>query len=287
MGQPVFLVRNLFSTRVYPLHVLAASAASGAGEIAGGELIRAADACRDPFDFWTNETANTEVRGKVACDRSRSADMFVLDRGHNLAGKQVVLECSDDDFASPSQTQVVFDVVLPTVTATGDLDDALGVRTEEGAWVKRFPVRAARYWRVRIPAMGASLKPQVVGIWLDLSWSPALLDTPTSPDAHRLGGQEATSQHGWTFRSGLWARREGEVSMRLTSSFDYDQARDTILHQFGLNRPMWIVHDEEQADRALLALPVLGTLEVEQKSRGWFYGQARFSFVEHGPREIA
>lgn len=284
MGQPVFLVRNLFSRRIYPLHTLAASAASGAGEIVGNEFARLATANRDPLDFWTNETANTEVRGQVTCDRARSADMLVIDRGHNLAGEQVVLECSDDNFASPAQT--VLDITLPTVTSTGDLDDALGVRSEEGAWLKRFPVRAARYWRLRIPAMGATLKPQIVNAWLDLSWSPTLLDTPTAPDAHELGADEGRTTTGWVSRSGIWVRRRGRVSMRLLSTFEYDLARDLIQYQFGLNRPMWIVHDEEQADRAVLAVPVLGTIEIEHRSRDWFYGRVAFEWVEHQPKEV-
>jgi hypothetical protein len=285
MGQPVFLVRNLFSRRIYPLHILAATAASGAGEIAGNEFARIGDACRDPFDYWTNETANTEVRGAVTCDRSRSADTCVIDRGHNLAGKQVIGEVADvSDFSS---AQVAFDCVLPTVTATGDIDDALGVRTEEGAWIKRFPMRSGKYWRVRIPAMGASLKPQVVNIWLDLAWSPALLDTPIAPDSHEIGGSASVTQSGWEIRSGVWVRRKGRVSMRLMLPLDYSVARDQIQYQFGLNRPMWIIHDEEQADRAVLALPRLGTIEIEQRGRNWFYPRVDFEWTEHSAKEAA
>lgn len=278
MGQPVFLVRNFFSRRIYPLHTLVANE-----EQSGNELARAANANRDPLDFWTTLTPNVEATAKVVCDRLRAADLFVLDRGHNLAGKQVVLEASDDDFASPAQT--VFDLVLPSVSATGDLDDPLGVRTEEGAWLRRFPVRAAKAWRLRVPALGAGQRPQVVNMWLDLSWSPATLDTPIAPDAHELGAQEATTQTGWLVRSDVWVRRRGRLSLRLPSPFDYELARDHLQLQFGLNRPMWIVHDEEQADRAVLALPRLGTIEIEEKGAGWFYPRATFEWLEHEAKE--
>jgi len=285
MGQPVFLVRNFFSRRIYPLHILAASAASGAGEIVGNEFGRIGDACRDPFDYWTNETANTEVRGVVTCDRSRSADMLAIDRAHNLAGKQVLCEVADvSDFSS---LQVACDCTLPTVTGTGDLDDLNGIRTEEGAWLKRFPVRSGKYWRLRIPAMGASLKPQIVNAWLDLSWSPTLLDTPLAPDSHEIGGQASTTQSGWEIRSGIWVRRMGHVGMRLLVPSDYELARDQIQYQFGLNRPMWIIHDDEQADRAVLALPRLGKIEIEQKGRGWFYPRVDFDWIEHSAKDAA
>jgi hypothetical protein len=285
MGLPRFLVRNLFSRRCYPLHVLAASASSGAGEVAGSEFIRVGSGNRDPFDLWTNEVDNVQVIGKVTCDRVRTADSFALDRGHNLAGKQVVLECSDDDFTL--STQVVFDVVLPIGVGAGDLDDALGVRTEEGAWLKAFPARAARHWRVRIPAMGTGLRPQVIGMWLDQAWAPGALDTPLVPDAHELGADEARMGTGWLSRSGIFTRRLGRVALRLTSTFDYELARDHVLLQFGQNRPMWVTYDDERAERTVLAVPVLGTVEVEERRRDWFYPYCAFDWVEHQPKEAA
>jgi hypothetical protein len=283
MGLPVFLVQNFLSRRQYPLHVLTPTASSGAGEVAGSEFIRVGSGNRDPFDFWTNETANTQVIGKVTCDQTRAADMVTLDRGHNLAGRQVVLECSDDDFAGT--TQVVFDGVLPAAAGAGDLDDTLGVRTEEGAWAFRFPLRAARYWRLRIPAMGSGLRPQVVGWWLGLSWSPTHLDTPIAPDEHDLGADEVPMETGWLARTGLFTRRRGHLELRLPSLFDYDLARQHLQFQFGQNRPMWIVHDDATAERAVLAVPALGALRTEERGAGWFYPRVAFDWVEHQPRE--
>lgn len=284
MGRPRLFGRNFFSTRIYPLHVLTPTAAAGAGEVAGNEFARIGNACQDPLDYWTTEQANTEARGKVTCDRQRAADMCAIGRGHNLSGKQVVLECSEDDFVSPPQT--VFDVVLPTVSAAGALDDAFGVRTPDGAWLKKFPPRSATSWRLRIPALGVGLAPRVVTAWLDLSWSPEHLDLPTAPHAHELGAEETQTSFGWIGRAHPWARRRGHVSMRLASTFDYDLALEHIQYQFGLNRPMWIVHDDAEAQAAVLAVPVLGTIEIVRRSRQHFYPTVSFDWIEHEPRGV-
>lgn len=282
MGLPRLLVKNFFSRRIYPLHVLTPSAASGAGEIAGNEFGRVGDGCRDPFDFWTNATANTEVRGQVDCAIARDADMLVIDRGHNLAGKQVLLERSPD----ASAWTTVLDVTIPSSSAPGTLDDSNGVVARDGAWLRHFSTATNRYWRVRIPAMGAGLRPQVVGIWLGPSWAPGYLDVPLAPDSHEIGGQEGATQAGWAIRSGLWVRRYGHVGLRLPLVADYDTALDHIQYQFGLNRPMWLVHDDARGDHAVLAVPPLGRLEIAQRRPGWFYPWVEFDWIEHEPLEV-
>ena len=277
MGQPRFLVKNFFSRRIYPAHVLLPSE-----ELAGNEMSRIGNGNRDPLDFWTTTTANLEATGRVDDAVSRAADMVVIDRGHNLASKQVVLERS----ANGTTWTTVVDVTIPSASAPGALSDANGVVNREGAWLKTFASASDRYWRLRIPAMGVGLKPQVVNAWLDTSWAPPYRDTPDAPDAHELGAQEITMQTGWIARSHIWVRRRGHIGLRLEDS-DYDVALEQIQYQFGINRPMWIVHDEARADHAVLALPVLGTIEILRRSPDWFGPRVAFDWLEHAPKEAA
>ena len=178
MSRAAVLVENLFSAIAYPLHVVAADE-----QATGHEAFRIANGRRSAFDYYESITANAQRIIKITCDRVRSANGCALDRGHNLGGEQVVLEASDDDFATPAQT--CFDIILPTTTAPGTLDDALGVRTEEGAWLIRFPQRTALYWRLRIPAMGAGVRPKIVGAWLG-NWYAFDPDFPVAADADDL-----------------------------------------------------------------------------------------------------
>lgn len=274
MGAPVFLADSLFSKMQYPSHTIVANEAA-----AGFEAFRVADGRRSPFDYWTPTTANASANVKVTCDRTRAANVIVLDRGHNLAGRQIKLEASDDDFTT---TQTVLDLTMPSASAPGALDESLGVRTEEGAWVKRFPARAASYWRLTIPAMGAGLKPKVVGLWLGLSYSPDFLSRPHAPDEDELVVQESESDWGWIGRGETTPRRTGTILLKLTNLFDYDLARFHLQGLFGRGRPMWIVQDSDVAERAVLAIRPRNRFGFSREP-DWFYHQGQIEWTEWEP----
>lgn len=234
---------NLFNTKTaYPLHTLVADE-----EGAGHESWRIATGRRSPYtNYYASVTANAQRTLTLTCDRERAADLFCLDRGHNLAGKEVILERSyTADFSSPIP---VFDVVLPVNSGTGSLDDAFGVVTEEGAWVIRFLKVSAPYWRLRIPAMGASLRPKIVGAHLSVSFA---FDPwrPTAPDRTEAGGDMAESDAGWQAVGAPWLRRSDALRIQLLTPFDYELAA-TAFHHWDLRRPCWYIPDETYAQTA-------------------------------------
>jgi hypothetical protein len=269
--QSVISGGNLFSRIIYPNHTVVADE-----EASGHEAFRIATGRRSLYtNYWESITANAQRTITLTADRVRTANLFALDRGHSLAGKEVILECSDDNFTT---TQTVFDIVLPVSTAPGSLDDALGVRTEEGAWLKRFPSRAAKYWRLRIPALGAGLKPKIVGAHLSLSFG---FDPyrPTAPDADELYVEESVSDAGWRGSSAPSTIRADTLKLQFATLFDYDTARDAFQH-FLERRPTWYVPDDSQAQNACCIIRPAGQHGFS-RDPDWFYHRANIPFLEH------
>lgn len=264
---------NLLSRRIFPNHTVAADE-----EAARHEAFRVATGRRSSYtNYYESATANAQRTLTGTFDRIRAFDFWAIDRGHNLAGKQVIGECSDDGFVT---TQTVFDIVLPTATAPGSLDDALGVRTAEGAWLKRTPVRAAKAARLRIPAMGVGLKPKIVGLSISLSFA---FDPwrPSAPDRDELGGDAAESDAGWQGLSAPWQRRTDTLRIQLDSLFDYDVALGAFQHFFA-RRPTWYVPDENQAQNAMQVIRTLGVTGFGREP-AYFPHQAQIPIQEWEP----
>jgi hypothetical protein len=234
---------NLLNTKTaFPNSTLVADE-----EASGHEAYRIATGRRSPYtNYYTAITANAQRTLTLTCDRERAADLFVLDRGHNLLGKELILERSyTADFSSAIP---VFDVVLPTSVATLSLDDAFGVVTEEGAWLIRFLKVSAPYWRIRIPALGANVRPKIVGAHLSASFA---FDPwrPTAPDQTEAGGDMAESDAGWQAVAAPWLRRSDTLRIQLQTPFDYELAATAFRH-WDLRRPCWFVPDETYAQTA-------------------------------------
>lgn len=277
---PAFLVENLGSLVQFPAVVL-----TGSEEATGHEAYHVANGRRDSGDYWSAITPNNPSYLNYVLDRTRAADMVALDRGHNLAGAAVSLLCSNDNWGT---SETVFTATIPTTSIPGtSLDAANGCTTEEGAWIKRFPLRAAKYWRWSIPALGANITAQVVGLYLgkgfySASQSDWLFTVPTSPDGGTLQGVEAMSEAGWAGRGLQTERREGAIPIKLVSYFNYDLARYHLQALFGFGRPMWIVFDDSQTERSFLAIrpqPQFGFSRQQQ----WAYPQASVPYQEHEP----
>jgi hypothetical protein len=279
MGLPLFLVENLFSDIQFPQHVVAASE-----EASRAQAWRVATGRRSQQDRWTVATANTSAWLRVQCDQARAASCIALDRGHNLAGVQVALERSAD---GATWTQVLV-ATIPTASAAGtSIDAATGCVTEEGAWIRRFPAVASTWWRLSIPAMGAGLKPQVVGLWLGAAWSPAgYLEQPFDDYARRsLADESQPTPAGWRGAGPAARVREGQLNFKIMTQADQDAADYHIRGHFhGYRRPMWIVHDEAQAERAVLADPAVNDLYSLRHDRGWSRRQGSVAWIEREPR---
>lgn len=275
---PVFCVENFYNVLQFPgLHTISAEE-----EATDHEALRVGDGRREAGDYWTSTTLNSDTYNDAACDRPRAADYIAIDRGHNLAGYDIELRGSmQSDF---STYETIIDITLPSASGPGDIDDTLGVRTEEGAWIKRFDRRVYRYWRTFIPAMGASLKPEVVGLYLGGSYSPDYFDKPWNEDGADLLVQEAINQHGWSGRGPANKMRAGTIQLSLSSFDEYDaKARYHLQGLYNEGFPMWIVFDEKQADRAVLAEMPPGRLGFMLEP-GWGFRRAQLNWREREPK---
>ncbi len=163
MGAPLILSENLFSVQQFPSHVISATE-----EPSGNEAQNVADGRRESTS-WTMTTANTDGAVKTACDRVRGANVLIIDRNDNLPGYPIKLQVSQDDFTT---TEDAVDITLPSASSPLPLDNATGVRLEDGSWAILFDFRAAAYWRVFVPQMGAGLKPVITGLYLGLAYEP-------------------------------------------------------------------------------------------------------------------
>src|SRR5262245_58127444 len=265
------LVDNFFNLRVYPSHALTSNENSDNTYFVGA-------ARRTAFDAWTSTTPNLDAWNKARADQQRAADMVIIDRGHNLAGKTVKVQASDDDFTS---TEDVFNAALPVSAGAGALTDTYGVLTPEGAWIKRFDVRWAHDWRAFYNAMGTGLKPLIPGLWLGLSWSPGFPYRPHSPDGSQLIVEEFESDQGWLGRGKPTKRRQGMLRFKFDTLMAAEAA-DWHIQQIASGRPFWVIADEQRADLACLAaLPRSQFGAVLEP--GWYYPALEIPFLELDP----
>lgn len=276
IGMPVFLVENLFSDVQFSNHTISAEE-----EPSNNEAFRVATGRRSAQNMWTSSTANSDTWIKTVCDRVRGADMIAIDRGHNLAGYEILLQGSNDSFTT---SEDIFDITMPAVTAPGSIDDTLGVLTEEGAWLRRFsPVRSYESFRLYVPAMGAGLKPQIRGLYVGKSLSPRPYDFPTYDEPFEPMMEVIESEAGWRGVNALTIRRQGTIGLRMRSVIEYDQARYHLVGHFARNRPMWVVFDQYQADRSILVVQNGGF--AFGFDGAWLYRRAlNIPWVEHEPQ---
>ncbi len=272
MGQPALLVDNFFNTRMYPGHVLSAAEASTDAPLVGVGR-------RSSYDAYNSVTTNLDAWLKARCGVPRMADMIVVERDHNQGGKTVKVQCCDDDFVSTPQD--AFNSITPSSPGTSSLDDALGVRNWEGAWLKRFSARAAQDWRYFVGAMGAGLVMTVPGLWIGLSWRPGFIDRPFGPGIRTLIIQEVQSDQGWIGRGKGVPRRQGILHFSFPSIYDGELAL-WHLEQYTAPHRMWVVPDDERAEDAFLAtVPAEAVGESINTSK--FYPQLDLPYLEADP----
>lgn len=281
MGRLAVLVENGFSiggAGQFPLHTLTATTGAGVtDDPTGTESWRIATGRRSKFtNRYTSTATNTQILIPLTCDRPRTFDGFALYPDHNLSGITILLQCANEStYASP---ETAFSVTIPSYTMPGSLDDTAGIRTETGAWVKRFPYRAAKYWRLNIPALGAGVRPSVVGATLGNWWETDWL-RPASEDAHDMVREIATSSSAWRGYTRGTRVRGNELELELESPFAYDGARQHVDGYFGDGFPGWICHDTDQPERTVLAVrngPIRFELPTD-----YGYRRCRVPWIEH------
>lgn len=275
MGSPAILVENFYSLRQNSSHTLSASENSSNAVFVGASR-------RSVYDAYTSATSNLDAWLRALCDRLRTANMVVVDRGHNVAGKTVNVQLSADAFIT--NTETAFTGAVPSTTGAGSLDDDFGVLTPEGSWLKRFNPRYSLDWRVFIPAMGASLKPIVTGLWLGQCWTPGDPWRPHAPQVTELVVQETESDLGWIGRGKSTPRKAGFLHFKFLTLFNAELAAQHLEH-IAKGRAFWIIPDDARADQAFLAvIPKTSIgLVLEQN---YFYPSLDLPYIEYDPQEV-
>jgi hypothetical protein len=152
---PLLLVDNLFdAVGCYPGATLDASS-----EVIGREAFRAVDYERDRSQWEpASDGGGSDLWIRVHLTVTRAVDYAFLDRGHNLAGKTIYLEGSDDGASWPTS------VALTVPSAIGGTPASPAMTgTEEGAAWTIVPATTARaWWRFRFP-YASGFVPHVTG----------------------------------------------------------------------------------------------------------------------------
>lgn len=273
---------NLCNRRLYPSHTITAEE-----EPTGFEAFRVGRSSRDELtNYATATTAASDWWLRVVFDRVRAFNFLAIDRGHNLAGKTVRLKVTSDatDFTGTYQT--VHDALLPVYSAPGHIDDPLGTRTEEGAWVRRTPLYAGKAIELFIPAGGAGFLPKVVGLYVGLSWSPARPnDLPWEDDADTFVTETVDTPALWSGRGELGNRRDVIMGIRLQSPIDYDAARLHVVGIFGRGTPIWFVPNEVEAHHAMMVVRPSGSkLSFRYEEDWWAFRKASVPAEEWEPK---
>lgn len=251
MAGPRFLCENFFNRDQFTGHTLTAEE-----ETAGNEAWRVGTGRRvggSIRNYWTPTTANSDTWIECKCDRARAFDTLIIDRQHNLDGKTVKLEISDDNFTTTTE---VLSVTMPSnVYANSRMSDTPGVKTTEGAWVISFPFHVSLYQRVFISAMGAGLKPQIPGLYLGQGFSPTHRPPrPWDDEPTNLVYDQIVSDVLWTASSRKAKRRQASVTMKMDSDAEADRARYHFRSLYQAGDLMWYVPDTDNAERAWLAV---------------------------------
>lgn len=253
MAAPRYLVENFFNGVMFPAHSFTANEST-----TGHESWRVGTSRRANRNYWTPSTPNQQAYVGVLCNRPRYADMLVIDRNCNLTGVTVRLRFSNDGFATYGE---VIASALPSQAIYGSRLHAAGIRTDEGAFVFRFTGQVATEWRVYVDAMGTGLKPQIGGLYLGQSWAPVWTpENPWDDESRELRFTEVLSTSLWSGSNRKGTRRVfGPWNHVLDSDAEYQQVRYHMHQHYFKGRHMWVVPDQDQAERAFLAYAPPGT----------------------------
>lgn len=275
----IILAENLFSASQFAQHVVAGSSATS-----GHQAFRVGRASRSHLNYWETQGTGDTSFVEVDCGSPRPASMLVLDRGSNLIGSTVDIDRSDN---GSTWTSVIGGTESIPTAVGGSLDGTNGCLTEEGAWARRFTEQTARHWRFFIPNAaggGVNARRRIRGLWLGRWHDLGLLDRPWADDGAELIADEQQTPYGWRAAATTARRRAGTLNIRLDSFEAYTDMRYHVQQRFhDEGRPSWLIYDESQPERAVLARPVPGTLAFAFP-RGYGYRTASVQWIEHEPR---
>lgn len=211
----------------------------------GNESWRVADGLRDRT-WWTVTTPNATRWLRSRVSTPRAANTLVLDRGHNLAGRNIRV----DGYTSGGVLQTAYIDTVIRSTVGGRPTDAQGCLLPTGEWFIYFGGAPHAEYRVTIPAMGPGLVPIITGLSLGLAYRwPSYWDAPSAYDDRR--------RVSWAFNrtseAGVRVRRTRRVHRQLSMRTELDGEQWTPALQAEFARvvdrglPVWHCTDDETA----------------------------------------
>ncbi len=283
MGRTVFLVENFWNRMIFPDHVLTSSNADDAAGAWGSSFVGTARR-QVELNRWESDTANADAYLQCTMDRVRAFDMLVIDRDHNLGGYPVQVRVSADGFT----TWNTISATIPTqVFPQSLLDPKRPVLTEEGAVLWYLGPQLGKAVKLFVPAMGAGLAPRIVGAYTGQRFALThARKKPYSFGKVRTVYQRETSPQAWSAAGEIGRLRVDSIGIRLASRQEYQQARYHIEHLYFEGRVAWIIHDDEEAEKSLLAKVPPGDAGFSIESGDWSEFQGEIPYEEHEPRFI-
>jgi hypothetical protein len=245
-NKPLILSDNFFDDAVlHRDHIVSTTGT----EVAGSELFNISDNLRDVTRFTVSET-DAQVLVKVDCGSAKSADCLIVDRGHNLSGKEVNLYSYVGAFEPGTNIELV-NATVPSVPG-GLPSDPNGCLTPDGVWWKTFSADTKQSWLMEVQAMGAGLAPILTGLYLGKSYRfPEYLDGPAAYDYRikQVVQKNETSRRGVRVKRGIINYAEVDLSLKLDGS-DFDAFNAQVRPLFFSNHPWWFCLDDSDATGA-------------------------------------
>lgn len=244
---PLLLVDNLFDTvNLYP-----AAALTTTSEVTGREGYRVADARRER-SWWQTATsaANHNIKVDLGVGNTANVDSLWLDRGHNLAGQQVIVQYSDNG----SSWTALATLTVPAAGVVGG-DPTTGFsQTEEGACYALFAAAAAahRYWLLNITP---NMIPVIPGIIMGRRTQLLNFSRVRDEDSMTRTEIQETSRSGYLGTDKRYSWRTVTIDLAYIGSADYDATMRTLRRQLF------------ELDQAAFVAMEYGT----KPERGWLY----------------
>lgn len=273
---PIWMPENHVDRGLYPGHLITPSV-----QLTGFEVAKLADGRRDETRY-KGTTANQQVTITWDCGVVRSASGLFLDRGHNLGGKAWLLEISGDNFATAAE--VVINMAAQPTGVGGRLEEVLGCVALDGSFGMTYSPRAARWWRLRIPAV-ASYIPELTGLYSGRAFQ--LLKSVPMPYSDRASDrfmQEQESAAGRIGRSRTYKRRSGVLSIRAGSDAEYADNLSVWLEDVyrDKSQPSWLVLDPDLAAETMLnVMCPSADWAFALDTTAWPYPTAAVPFMEN------
>lgn len=258
MGRPLICSDNVFNTRIYPDHTLAASTTATDKSVlflASGRRIR-------ELTGWFASALNAEAYVGATFDQARAFDLLWIDRDHNLDGESISVRISDDGFAT---YQTIGPQTVPSSPVPmSHLYDGNIVRTNEGALLWWLDLQVGWAVRVYVVAMGTGLRPEIAGLSVGKSWAPEhAAEKPYSYGRWNLTHASDRSPLGQDSSGDIGRFRSADLKLRIASWGEYATALYPIEELYLGRRPTVIVPDDERAEGAVLTLAPPGMIGFE------------------------